>query len=75
MKIDKVVTVQVENVPEVEVEVTLLKSIPHKFLLIGFFGGLVDSEFSIGKEVLWNSAQKQPCLTFNGVRRKKNRYR
>ena len=36
MKIDKVVTVQVEDVSVVEVQVTFLKSASDQLLLIGF---------------------------------------
>ena len=54
MKIDKVVTVQVQDISTVEVDVTLLKSIPHQLLFIGFFGGLVDDQLPLGQQAVWS---------------------
>ena len=63
MKVDKVVMVQVVDISIVEVDVTLLKNIPHQLLFIGFFGGLVDAQLTLGPQAVWNMAQKKPCLT------------
>ena len=63
MKVDKVVTVQVEDISVVEVEVTLLKHVADKLLFIGFLGGLVDGKVALlGHKVVWDSAQKKSCL-------------
>ena len=63
MKVDKVVTVQVKDISIVEVDVILLKNIPHQLLFICFFGGLVDAQLTLGPQAVWNMAQKKPCLT------------
>ena len=54
MKVDKVVTVQVQDISTVEVDVTLLKNIPHQLLFIGFFGGLVDVQLPLGQQAVWS---------------------